>query len=141
MTMPGGGTWNLAPGQITDDSELAMCLMHGLIEGKGKLDAKAIVKNYALWYEEGPFDIGSTTRNAMKYTNPNKPCAISMRGGAIAHNMKSLSNGSLMRATPMAVWCQNLAPSALMSAVTKDVQLVHSNPLMPEVVATYCAAI
>ena len=25
LTMPGGGHWKLAPGQITDDSELAMC--------------------------------------------------------------------------------------------------------------------
>ena len=33
MRMPGGGPFRLAPGQITDDSELAMCLMWGLIEG------------------------------------------------------------------------------------------------------------
>ena len=25
MKMEGGGPWQLAPGQITDDSELAMC--------------------------------------------------------------------------------------------------------------------
>ena len=25
MKMNGGGPWKLAPGQITDDSELAMC--------------------------------------------------------------------------------------------------------------------
>ena len=25
MTMPGGGIWKLSPGQVTDDSELAMC--------------------------------------------------------------------------------------------------------------------
>ena len=33
MQMPGGGPFKLASGQITDDSELAMCLMWGLIEG------------------------------------------------------------------------------------------------------------
>lgn len=28
MKMPGGGPWELiAPGQVTDDSELAMCLL------------------------------------------------------------------------------------------------------------------
>jgi len=33
MTMPGGGTWNrIGPGQATDDSELAMSLMHALIK-------------------------------------------------------------------------------------------------------------
>ena len=25
MSMPGGGTWDVAAGQVTDDSELAMC--------------------------------------------------------------------------------------------------------------------
>ena len=32
MKMKGGGPWNLCPGQITDDSELAMCCMSGLIQ-------------------------------------------------------------------------------------------------------------
>ena len=31
MKMPGGGCWSVGPGQVTDDSELAMCLMWGLI--------------------------------------------------------------------------------------------------------------
>ena len=34
MSMPGGGPWNKAPGQITDDSELAMCLLWGLINSE-----------------------------------------------------------------------------------------------------------
>ena len=33
LSMEGGGHWNVAPGQVTDDSELAMCLMRGLIDG------------------------------------------------------------------------------------------------------------
>lgn len=32
MKMNGGGPFLLAAGQVTDDSELAMCLMHGLID-------------------------------------------------------------------------------------------------------------
>lgn len=31
MKMPGGGPHGVGAGQITDDSELAMCLMWGLI--------------------------------------------------------------------------------------------------------------
>jgi ADP-ribosylglycohydrolase len=30
--MPGGGPFGLDPGQITDDSELAMCMMQGINE-------------------------------------------------------------------------------------------------------------
>jgi len=62
MKMPGGGPWGLTAGQVTDDSELAMCLMNGLVEGNGKLDPKYICKYYGKWYQYGPFDIGTTTR-------------------------------------------------------------------------------
>jgi len=31
MTMPGGGPWKSAAGQVTDDSELAMSMMNGLV--------------------------------------------------------------------------------------------------------------
>ena len=37
MRMPGGGPFGLSSGQITDDSELAMCLMWGLIEGNKEI--------------------------------------------------------------------------------------------------------
>jgi len=32
MTFPGGGAFKVAPGQITDDSELALSMAHGLLE-------------------------------------------------------------------------------------------------------------
>jgi len=34
MRMPGGGPFNLESGQVTDDSELATCLLYGIIEQK-----------------------------------------------------------------------------------------------------------
>jgi len=53
--MPGGGAHNVGPGQITDDGELTMCLLHGLSEGKGKLDTTEIVRFYAQWIKSKPF--------------------------------------------------------------------------------------
>ena len=49
MRMEGGGTYRLASGQITDDSELAICLMRGLIDGNGKLNTAIIAKYYSEW--------------------------------------------------------------------------------------------
>jgi len=66
MTMPGGGCWNIPPGQVTDDSELAMCLLNALVESNGKLDLKEICKWYGKWMESPPFDIGHTTRNGLR---------------------------------------------------------------------------
>ena len=44
MTMPGGGPFNLDPGQITHDSELTLCLMRGIVDGgsSGALDVERI---------------------------------------------------------------------------------------------------
>jgi len=33
MQMNGGGMFNVGPGQVTDDSELAMSLLSGICEG------------------------------------------------------------------------------------------------------------
>ena len=32
LTMPGGGNYKINPGQVTDDGELMLCLMHGLTD-------------------------------------------------------------------------------------------------------------
>jgi ADP-ribosyl-[dinitrogen reductase] hydrolase len=55
LKMLGGGVWYLAPGQVTEDSELSMMLMNGLIEGKGKLDPDRLCYQYGVWYDYGPF--------------------------------------------------------------------------------------
>ena len=36
LEMPGGGPFNLEPGQVTDDSELAMCLLWAISHTKEK---------------------------------------------------------------------------------------------------------
>ena len=45
MQMCGGGPFNLFSGQITDDSELAICLMLGLIEGKNTITEEGDCEN------------------------------------------------------------------------------------------------
>ena len=49
LRFEGGGVFSVGPGQITDDSELAMCLLHGLIEGNGDLDINKIRDYYVMW--------------------------------------------------------------------------------------------
>ena len=65
MSMPGGGPWRLLPGQITDDSELAMCQLRGLLAGKGKFDLFHHALFYGSWVATGPFDIGNTTASGL----------------------------------------------------------------------------
>ena len=73
MAMPGGGPFDLAPGQVTDDSELAMCLMNGLVKIKEKdtMDIEKVCMFYRAWIESGPFDIGNNTSGTLgTLTNP-----------------------------------------------------------------------
>ena len=63
MTMPGGGTFILNAGQITDDSELAMFQMHSLLEFEegiiySTFDANKITHHYRKWIGSSPYNIG-----------------------------------------------------------------------------------
>ena len=40
MKMPGGGPFKLGKGQVTDDSELALCLLYGIMESNEKVKEK-----------------------------------------------------------------------------------------------------
>ena len=61
--MPGGGVWGVGPGQVTDDSELAICLARALRHHHPKpgvpLPREAVAVSYAEWLRSPPFDIGA----------------------------------------------------------------------------------
>ena len=73
MQMPGGGPHHVGPGQITDDGEMALCLMKGIIEAnetKGDeeervLNLDSVAFQYAKWINSSPFDLGKATRLAL----------------------------------------------------------------------------
>src|SRR5262245_7686138 len=57
MTMLGGGFLRVAPGQITDDGELTLCLARALAAST-KFDKEKIALSYADWVRSRPFDMG-----------------------------------------------------------------------------------
>lgn len=61
LTMPGGGIWELAPGQITDDGELTLCLAQALQECD-KFDLEKVSDWYNKWYASHPFEIRQLRR-------------------------------------------------------------------------------
>ena len=65
LQFPGGGCFNVKPGQFTDDSEMALGMMRGLIKSEEFVDQVEIAKEYVKWYRSNPFDIGGTTANAI----------------------------------------------------------------------------
>ncbi len=61
MKLKGGGVFKVGPGQITDDSEMAMCLLHAANEDPNHLNLNKIAEYFAKWLHSPPFDIGQTT--------------------------------------------------------------------------------
>ena len=54
---------------------------------------------------------------------------------------ESMSNGSLMRITPLAVWSQNLGIEEIAKCVEQDVSKMHARTEMWDIVTAYCIGI
>jgi ADP-ribosyl-[dinitrogen reductase] hydrolase len=101
--MTGGGPFELAPGQWTDDTSMALCLAESLIE-RGGMDPRDQMERYVRWWREGHlsstgrcFDIGDTVRAALaRFEQTGDPLA----GPTDPY---SAGNGSLMRLAPVAM--------------------------------------
>jgi ADP-ribosyl-[dinitrogen reductase] hydrolase len=63
--MVGGGWLHLAPGQVTDDTEMALALGRSLVR-QGTFDIKDVCEEFAVWLRSGPVDIGNTCRRGIR---------------------------------------------------------------------------
>ena len=144
MSMPGGGRIQVAPGQITDDGELTLCLAQALAESK-TFDLEKIARYYAKWVESHPFDIGFTTSSSLgacrnAYANKESYAAL-MKKSASKACLYSKANGSLMRNTPLGIWGNNLEISEIANYARQDTALSHPNSSCGFAVACYSIAI
>jgi ADP-ribosyl-[dinitrogen reductase] hydrolase len=144
----GSKKFQISPGQITDDSEMAMCMLHGILQshekGKPSFDPMDTAEYYCKWYENNPRDIGNTTRSAMKaikamLENGDKIESLAKNFDDVNHT--SNSNGCLMRATPMSVYCRKLPDDKIYDLTKADVNLTHLNPIWVQAVTCYNIAI
>ena len=85
--------------------------------------------------------MGGTTRRALAAANPDKPNAPVIRQRASKFNTKSLSNGCLMRITPLIFWARDLKEECFAKVIREDVILTHSNVVAQEATIVYSIAI
>jgi ADP-ribosyl-[dinitrogen reductase] hydrolase len=148
MAMPGGGFLKVAPGQITDDGELTLCLARALAQSKS-FEPERIAKNYAEWIDSRPFDVGTTTRNSLscfldaewKEICLKEGYAAGMSQAAYFRCLESKANGSLMRATPLGIWGHRMRTNDLALIARVDSRLSHPNKSCRDAVACYSIAI
>lgn len=102
--MVGGGPFNLATGQWTDDTSMALCLATSLVECGG-FDALDQMTRYLRWRDDGYlssngrcFDIGGAIRLALEdFRRTGEPFSGST-------HPRSAGNGSLMRLAPVVLF-------------------------------------
>lgn len=92
----GGGWLNLKAGEVTDDTQMTICVMDAFMNSwDDNHFQEKCVSNFIEWYKMGPKDIGNQCRKGIAY-------AMST-GHFIERDNSALGNGSLMRALPCAL--------------------------------------
>lgn len=157
MEMLGGGYSKTGPGQVSDGGELGMCLLWGLVEGIGpfkgsfipttstpKAEVEMSTKEITTWYTKWINDPSETEQAITNGLEPLKetPRAKAAYKAALKKNKTSLTNGSLKRLAPLAVWCSALtAPEDMYKAVKADAQFTHPHVMVHDAAFLYSMAI
>jgi ADP-ribosyl-[dinitrogen reductase] hydrolase len=134
----GAGPFELAAGQVTDDTQLAVCLARSLAESGG-LDVADVAARYVAWSEHA-FDIGAQTGAAIERLARGAPASSAALEVWREHGRRPAGNGSLMRTAPIAVALAGAAGGAehaLIDAAIADSLITHADPRC----ALACAAL
>lgn len=143
--MIGGGIGRFAPGEWTDDTTMAWCILDVAATGADLRDDEAltqIARNFRAWFDTSPPDIGTQTRTILGQVGPD-PTGASMT--ATSYDLHALTghtagNGSLMRTAPVALPYLD-DPVALAEAARKVGALTHYDEHAQEACALWALAI
>ena len=122
LNITGKGPFNVAKGQVTDDSEMTLALLYSIIK-KGKYDKEDVAKAYIRWLQSEPADNGVTTARALEEAKNYKDVV----NNSIVYNQDSWSNGFLMRISPLAIIGLNMSDKKLNKIIRDEVRITHSN--------------
>jgi ADP-ribosyl-[dinitrogen reductase] hydrolase len=116
----GGGWLRLKPGQVTDDTEMALCIARAIITNQG-WSLEAIARNFATWLKSRPVDCGDTCRKGIR--------AYMLAGTLeVPPNEWDAGNGAAMRMLPVALY--SLPDAELLKKYAPEqAHLTHNNPV------------
>ena len=98
--MKGGGGFGWAPGEWTDDTQMAVAVLDAA--SGGDLDVEAVAANFLAWFESGPADVGNQTRSVLGAAfEPGDLAACA--AAYLDADPGGAGNGALMRNTPVAL--------------------------------------
>ncbi|MFC5404023.1 ADP-ribosylglycohydrolase family protein [Cohnella soli] len=93
----GGGVWRLAPGEVTDDTMMTLCVAEGILANPESPMA-AIGDRFLAWYASNPKDIGIIIRHVLGSYDGDWFEAAFLADMELG---RSAGNGSLMRCLPV----------------------------------------
>lgn len=118
--MTGGGWLKLKPGQITDDTEMSLCLGRAWIAAGG-WEARSAADQFASWLKRHPIDVGNTCRRGIRRYmldgSLSGPCSEGDGG-----------NGAAMRILPVALATYG-NDNLFERAALEQAHLTHYHPL------------
>ena len=119
----GGGWLSLKPGEVTDDTQMTICVIDAIMHNdNGREFAIDCANNFLDWLNSGPKDVGGQCSRAIKFYQLNDKF--------IDEDYSALGNGSLMRALPCAL-VDNMVWNLLQNDIT------HPNPACRRIVKMY----
>ncbi|WP_214404548.1 ADP-ribosylglycohydrolase family protein [Pseudonocardia lacus] len=144
--MLGGGLGNIAPGQWSDDTEMACAIVLAAADGadlRTEEGLDAVADGFLRWYAEDPPDVGAQTRAVLDGARPGRGSAQRLRHRAAdlhARTGRTAGNGSLMRTAPVALAHLGDTP-AIVEVATAISELTHHDPDAGEACVLWCLAI
>jgi len=135
----GGGWLGLAPGEITDDTQMALCIARSIVE-RGRFDPGDIAARFVEWFGSNPKDIGNTTRHALELLDAGVQWEEAGRLTHEAMKPRDASNGSIMRCAPVALATRD-DPLENARCSADSSRITHANPLCVDACVTVNAAI
>ncbi len=143
--MIGGGLGPFAPGEWTDDTTMAWCVLDVAASG---LDLRspdgltAVARRFRDWYESGPADVGIQTRSVLGRVgaDPTGEALTAAAADYAAHHPNSAGNGSLMRTAAVALPYLH-DETAVIDAARKVSALTHHDPRAQQACVLWSLAI
>ncbi|MCA1781435.1 MAG: ADP-ribosylglycohydrolase family protein [Dermatophilaceae bacterium] len=133
--MIGGGLGDYAPGEWSDDTQMALCIAEVAATGADLTSADAldaVASRFEEWYASGPADIGVQTRSVLGLAGrlSGSPAERLREASRQVHERtgRSAGNGALMRTSPVALAHLDDPDRAAMAA-RGIAELTHYDPL------------
>lgn len=130
--MVGGGSFQWAPGEFTDDTQMGLVLATSLLHNH-RLIGQDIFSRFRVWARHAN-DVGIQTRSVLSSSQPWDKAALQYYR---AHPHSAAGNGALMRTVPVALYFSDGSLEQCMDAGRFQANLTHGDPAVSWGTALY----